>query len=134
MVTGVQTCALPIWSVRDTATTEIYTWYDTLSLHDSLPIYAGHLAVAVALTYALGFERAVRGAPAGDRVFAATVNGNGQLRFRATGVGQQTVLAGIIRLVEEAQGQPRLLEGGTRPHPGQKIGRASCRERVSYHV
>ncbi|CAG4883556.1 Copper-exporting P-type ATPase [Georgfuchsia toluolica] len=40
----------------------------------------------------------------GDRVFAATVNGSGLLRFRATGVGQQTVLAGIIRLVEEAQG------------------------------
>ena len=34
MVTGVQTCALPIY----TATTEIYTWYDTLSLHDALPI------------------------------------------------------------------------------------------------
>jgi putative Mg2+ transporter-C (MgtC) family protein len=29
-----------------------------------------HLAVAVALTYALGFERDVRGAGAGDRVFA----------------------------------------------------------------
>ena len=41
---------------------------------------------------------------AGDRVFAATVNGSGLLRFRATGVGQETVLAGIIRLVEEAQG------------------------------
>ena len=24
---------------NDTATTEIYTWYDTLSLHDALPIY-----------------------------------------------------------------------------------------------
>ena len=23
---------------NDTATTEIYTWYDTLSLHDALPI------------------------------------------------------------------------------------------------
>jgi putative Mg2+ transporter-C (MgtC) family protein len=31
---------------------------------------AGHLAVAVGLTYALGFERAVRGAAAGDRVFS----------------------------------------------------------------
>ena len=41
---------------------------------------------------------------AGDHVFAATMNGSGLLRFRATGVGQQTVLAGIIRLVEEAQG------------------------------
>ncbi len=29
-----------------------------------------HLLVAVALTYALGFERDLRGAPAGDRVFA----------------------------------------------------------------
>ena len=24
---------------NDTATTEIYTWYDTLSLHDALPIW-----------------------------------------------------------------------------------------------
>jgi Cu+-exporting ATPase len=41
---------------------------------------------------------------AGDRVFAATVNGSGLLRCRATGVGSQTLLAGIIRLVEQAQG------------------------------
>ena len=41
---------------------------------------------------------------AGDRVFAATVNGDGLLRCRATGVGSHTMLAGIIRLVEEAQG------------------------------
>jgi Cu+-exporting ATPase len=40
----------------------------------------------------------------GSRVFAATVNGEGLLRCRATGVGAQTLLAGIIRLVEEAQG------------------------------
>ena len=32
-MTGVQTCALPI-----SATTEIYTMVDTLSLHDALPI------------------------------------------------------------------------------------------------
>ncbi|MDD5247850.1 MAG: heavy metal translocating P-type ATPase [Rhodocyclaceae bacterium] len=41
---------------------------------------------------------------AGDKVFAATVNGDGLLRCRATGVGANTLLAGIIRLVEEAQG------------------------------
>ncbi|CAB1367954.1 heavy metal translocating P-type ATPase [Denitratisoma oestradiolicum] len=41
---------------------------------------------------------------AGDRVYAATVNGAGLLRCRATGVGAQTLLAGIIRLVEAAQG------------------------------
>ena len=41
---------------------------------------------------------------AGDRVFAATANGQGMLRCRATGVGEHTLLAGIIRLVGEAQG------------------------------
>lgn len=40
----------------------------------------------------------------GDKVFAATANGQGALRCRATGVGEQTLLAGIIRLVGEAQG------------------------------
>ena len=40
---------------------------------------------------------------AGAKVFAGTVNGQGLLRCRATGVGSHTLLAGIIRLVEEAQ-------------------------------
>ena len=44
------------------------------------------------------------GKAAGDKVFAATANGQGALRCRATGVGEQTLLAGIIRLVGEAQG------------------------------
>ncbi len=39
-----------------------------------------------------------------DAVFAATVNGDGLLRCRATGVGSHTLLASIIRMVEEAQG------------------------------
>jgi Cu+-exporting ATPase len=39
-----------------------------------------------------------------DKVFAATANGQGALRCRATGVGEHTLLAGIIRLVGEAQG------------------------------
>ncbi len=41
---------------------------------------------------------------AGDKVFAATANGQGALRCQATGVGEHTLLAGIIRLVGEAQG------------------------------
>jgi len=41
---------------------------------------------------------------AGDKVYAATLNGDGLLRCRATGVGSHTLLAGIIRLVEAAQG------------------------------
>ena len=40
----------------------------------------------------------------GDRVFAATSNGEGMLRCRATGVGEHTLLSGIIRLVAQAQG------------------------------
>jgi Cu+-exporting ATPase len=40
----------------------------------------------------------------GARVFAATANGEGMLRCRATGVGEHTLLAGIIRMVAEAQG------------------------------
>ncbi|PKM85667.1 MAG: copper-translocating P-type ATPase [Firmicutes bacterium HGW-Firmicutes-11] len=40
----------------------------------------------------------------GDRVFAASLNVNGSITFRATKVGNDTALAQIIRLVEEAQG------------------------------
>ncbi|HET9515291.1 MAG TPA: heavy metal translocating P-type ATPase [Gemmatimonadales bacterium] len=39
----------------------------------------------------------------GDRVIAGTVNGEGSLRVRVTGTGERTALAGIIRLVEQAQ-------------------------------
>lgn len=40
----------------------------------------------------------------GDRVIGATLNKHGLLKFEATQVGKNTVLAQIIRLVEEAQG------------------------------
>ena len=40
----------------------------------------------------------------GARLFAATLNQEGTLRVRATGVGTQTALARIIRMVEAAQG------------------------------
>jgi Cu+-exporting ATPase len=49
-------------------------------------------------------ESLPRAKSAGDKVFAATVNGEGLLRCRATGVGSHTLLAGIIRMVEQAQG------------------------------
>jgi P-type Cu2+ transporter len=39
----------------------------------------------------------------GTRVIAGTVNGSGSLRVRVTGTGEQTALAGIMRLVEQAQ-------------------------------
>ena len=40
----------------------------------------------------------------GQKVFAATINKMGSFTLQATGVGAQTALAQIIRLVEEAQG------------------------------
>jgi len=40
----------------------------------------------------------------GDGVFGATVNKTGSFEFRATRVGSETVLAQIVRLIEEAQG------------------------------
>jgi Cu2+-exporting ATPase len=39
----------------------------------------------------------------GDRVIAGTVNGEGSLRLTVTGTGERTALAGIMRLVAEAQ-------------------------------
>jgi Cu+-exporting ATPase len=40
----------------------------------------------------------------GDQVIGATINGTGAFLFRATAVGQDTALAQIVRLVEDAQG------------------------------
>ncbi len=41
---------------------------------------------------------------AGDTVYAASLNANGAIRFRADRVGSDTALARIIQLVEDAQG------------------------------
>ena len=49
-----------------------------------------------------GESRPVRKTP-GERVIAGTVNGAGSLRVRVTATGEQTALAGIMRLVEQAQ-------------------------------
>ena len=40
----------------------------------------------------------------GDPVIGATINRQGALRVRATGVGEDTFLAGVVRMVEQAQG------------------------------
>jgi Cu2+-exporting ATPase len=49
-----------------------------------------------------GESRPVRKGP-GDRVVAGTVNEEGAIRVRVTAVGEATALAGIMRLVQEAQ-------------------------------
>ncbi|MBI1296229.1 copper-translocating P-type ATPase [bacterium] len=40
---------------------------------------------------------------AGDRVIAGTINGDGSLRIHVSATGDETTLAGIMRLVDEAQ-------------------------------
>jgi heavy metal translocating P-type ATPase len=47
----------------------------------------------------------------GDAVHSGSVNGTGALTIRATRVGDQSLLAGIIRLVEEAQGDKLPIQG-----------------------
>jgi Cu2+-exporting ATPase len=49
-----------------------------------------------------GESRAVEKS-SGDQVIAGTINGQGSLRIEVTGTGDQTVLARIMRLVEQAQ-------------------------------
>lgn len=45
-----------------------------------------------------------------DQVIGATINGTGSFIFRATRVGKDTVLAQIVRLVEQAQGSKAPLQ------------------------
>jgi putative Mg2+ transporter-C (MgtC) family protein len=56
---------------------------------------AGHLVAAAGLTYALGFERALRGATAGDRVFSLIGIGSGVVGIIALH-GAPNALAGAI--------------------------------------
>ena len=58
-----------------------------------------------------GESRPVKKGP-GERVIAGTVNGAGSLRVRVTGTGEQTALAGIMRLVEQAQSSKLILASG----------------------
>src|SRR5262245_62084550 len=49
-----------------------------------------------------GESRPIRKTP-GDKVIAGTVSGSGSLRVEVTGTGEKTALAGIMRLVAQAQ-------------------------------
>ena len=64
-------------------------------------VVAGHSAVDESM---LTGESMPVDKAAGASVFAATINSTGTFRFRAEKVGADTALAGIIRLVEDAQG------------------------------
>ena len=64
-------------------------------------VVSGHSAVDESML--TGESMPVEKAPS-DSLYGATLNGHGALYYRATRVGQETALAQIIRLVEEAQG------------------------------
>ena len=64
-------------------------------------VRAGESAVNEALV--TGESAPVAKAP-GAKVIAGTVNGSGSLRVEVTGTGERTALAGIMRLVAQAQG------------------------------
>ena len=49
-----------------------------------------------------GESKPVKKAP-GEKVIAGTINGDGSLRVQVTATGDETALAGIMRLVEQAQ-------------------------------
>jgi uncharacterized membrane protein YhiD involved in acid resistance len=71
---------------------------------------AVHVLIAAGLTYALGFERSVRGASAGDRVFALVGVAAGIVGvFAVQGAPNalQGALTGIWSRPISAPGQPR---------------------------
>jgi len=76
-----------------------------ISAGDSIPVDGVIVSGASSVDEAMlsGESMPVSKAP-GDWVFAATLNQTGLLRARATSVGAQTVLAQIVRMVDQAQG------------------------------
>ena len=93
--------------------TEVETPIDTVSVGDLMIVRPGEKIPADGVietgeshideSLVTGESMPVRRGP-GDAVVGATVNGEGLLRIRATGVGEETFLAQVIRMVEEAQG------------------------------
>ncbi|MDD4929907.1 MAG: heavy metal translocating P-type ATPase [Gallionella sp.] len=55
-------------------------------------------------------ESLPQGKQPGDKVYAATLNGQGLLKCRASATGSHTQLAAIIRLVEQAQGSKAAIQ------------------------
>ena len=93
--------------------TEMETDIDMLTVGDTVVVKPGErIAVDGAVVYGSSYvdESMLSGEPVavlkekGSKVFAGTINQKGSFRFVAEKVGSETVLAQIIKMVQEAQG------------------------------
>lgn len=95
----------PDGSTTSLATTQL-KWGDLLLVRPGASIPAdgvveeGHSEINEAMI--TGESRPIH-KQAGDKVITGTINGDGSLRIRVTATGDETALAGIMRLVEQAQ-------------------------------
>ncbi len=97
--------------IRDAVATELPL--DRIGVGDEIQVRPGErIAIDGEVTEGSSFvdESMVTGEPVavkksvGDGVIGGTINGRGALKFRVARVGQDTMLAQIIALVEQAQG------------------------------
>src|SRR3546814_20206923 len=104
-----------VYFFNDTATTEIYTYLHPLSLHDALPIY-GRRAAMVASVILMG---------AGSLLVAVLPT------YATIGAAAPALLL-VARLMQgfSTGGQ----YGAAATYLSEKIGRASCRERMCQSV
>ena len=93
--------------------TEMETDIDMLMVGDTVVVKPGErIAVDGSVVFGSSYvdESMLSGEPVavlkekGSKVFAGTINRNGSFRFLAEKVGSETVLAQIIKMVQEAQG------------------------------
>lgn len=100
-----------VWLIRDGQETEIPV--AQVQVNDLLLVRSGStIPVDGIVSEGSSYvdESTITGEPVpvpkkeGDRVFAGTINQKGSFRFRAEKVGSATMLANIIRMVQEAQG------------------------------
>ena len=66
---------------------------------------------------------------AGDRVIGGTINGTGALRYRATTLGADSMLAQIVRLMRDAQGSRAPIQTSRRSHQPAYSSRSCWRSR-----
>src|SRR3546814_13370960 len=105
-----------------TATTEIYTYCHTLSLHDALPV-----------SHQLGDL----GRPAGSELPAAAPGGEVEPAHRRAHLGDRLVAVGEMRAVVEVEQHHRPLGGHEDRSEERRVGKecvSTCRSRWSpYH-